>query len=123
MTLTLHEQQTPWRTARSRLLTRTIVSRESGAAGVVVWEQLLLPGERIPPHYHEFEETLTVLEGALTVRLAEEVHRAPARSTIYVAPGVAHSLHNTGAMPALLLAHFINDEPSIVPLPDGEQKR
>ena len=120
MTLSVHGRQPPWRTARSRLLTRTIVSRDSGASCVVVWEQLLLPGERIPPHFHEFEETLTVLEGELTVRLAEEVHRAPARSTIYVAPGVAHSLHNAGDRPALLLAHFINAEPTIVALPDLE---
>ena len=115
MTLRVHERQPAWRTARSRLLTRTIVSRDCGAAGVVVWEQLLLPGERIPPHYHEFEETLTVLEG--------ELHRAPARSTIFVAAGVAHSLHNAGARPARLLAHFINDEPTIIPLPDGERKK
>lgn len=119
----MHGRQPAWRTTRSRLLTRTIVSSDCGAAGVVVWEQLLLPGERIPPHYHEFEETLTVLEGELTVRLAGEVHRAPARSTIYVAPGVAHSLHNAGERPARLLAHFINAEPTIIPLPDDGPKR
>jgi len=115
-----HERQAAWRTKRSGLLTRCIVSRDCGARSVVVWEQRLLPGERIPPHYHEFEETLTVLEGELLVDLGEHQVLAKARSTLFVAPGVAHSLHNRSGAPALLLAHFINDEPTIIALPDRE---
>ena len=118
MSVIEHERQCPWRTRRSRLETRTIVSQECGAGNVVVWEQLLLPGQRIPSHYHEFEETLTVLSGELQVWLGDERHLAPTRSTVFVAPGVAHSLENAGAEPALLLAHFINDRPTIMPLPD-----
>lgn len=118
MSVMQHAEQGPWRTSRSGLETRTIVSRECGAGSVVVWEQMLQPGQRIPPHYHEFEETLTVLAGELQVRLADELHLAHAFSTIFVAPGVAHSLQNVGTEPALLLAHFINDRPTIIPLPD-----
>ena len=118
MTVIQHGQQPVWRTKRSGLETRTIVSQDCGAGSVVVWEQRLLPGQRIPLHYHEFEETLTVLEGELLVSLAGVQYLAPARSTIFVATGVAHSLQNEGTAPALLLAHFINDEPAIIPLPD-----
>ncbi len=118
MAVIRHGQQPAWRSSRSGLLTRTIVSQACGAGSVVVWEQELLPGQRIPLHYHEFEETLTVLEGELRVTLAGAQHLVRARSTIFVATGVAHSLHNTGPAPALLLAHFINDEPTIIPLPD-----
>ena len=118
MTVIQHGQQPVWRTKRSGLETRTIVSQDCGAGSVVVWEQRLLPGQRIPLHYHEFEETLTVLEGELLVSLAGAQHLAPARSTIYVAAGVAHSLANERTEPALVLAHFINDEPTIIPLPD-----
>jgi len=118
MTIIRHELQRPWRSASSGLLTREIVSRACGAGSVVVWEQRLLPGERIPPHYHEFEETLTLLEGELEVTLAGEAQLARARSTIFVATGVAHSLRNPGPAPALLLAHFISDEARIIPLPD-----
>lgn len=120
MTHIEHERQKAWRTKRSGLLTRSIVTRDCGARSVVVWEQRLLPGERIPRHYHEFEETLTVLEGELLVDLGERRVLAKARSTLFVAPGVAHSLRNAGDAPALLLAHFINDEPSIIALPDRE---
>ena len=118
MTVIQHEHQPVWRSSRSGLQTRTIVSQDCGAGSVVVWEQRLLSGQRIPLHYHEFEETLTVLEGELWVTLAGARYLAPARSTIFVATGVAHSLYNEGTVPALLLAHFINDEPTIIPLPD-----
>ncbi len=120
MTHIEHEKQVAWRTKRSGLLTRNIVTRDCGARSVVVWEQHLLPGERIPRHYHEFEETLTVLEGELLVELGERQVLAGARSTLFLAPGVAHSLRNEGDAPALLLAHFINDKPSIIALPDPE---
>ena len=118
MTVIQHEQQPVWLTSRSGLATRTIVSQDCGAGSVVVWEQRLLPGQRIPLHYHEFEETLTVLEGELLVTLAGVRYLAPTRSTIFVPTGVAHSLNNEGTAPALLLAHFINDEPTVIPLPD-----
>ena len=118
MSVIQHTRQRAWRTSRSGLETRTIVSRECGAGSVVVWEQVLQPGQRIPPHYHEFEETLTVLAGELQVRLGDTVQRMPTRSTVFVAPGVAHSLQNVGTEPALLLAHFINDRPTIIALPD-----
>ncbi len=115
-----HEGQKAWRTQRSGLQTRTIVSRECGARSVTVWEQQLQPGDRIPLHYHEFEETLTILEGELTADIGDRQVLARARSTFFVAPGVAHSLHNRGSVPALLLAHFINAEPTIIALPDLE---
>ena len=118
MTVIEHERQPAWRTARSGLLTREIVSRACGACSVVVWEQTLLAGQRIPLHYHEFEETLTVLEGELLVTLAGEERMARAHSTIFVATGIPHSLRNAGPAPARLLAHFINDEATIIPLPD-----
>lgn len=52
-------------------------------------------GQGAPPHLHELaEEGFYVLEGTLSIRLAEREVRAEAGTFVLVPRGVVHSFHN-----------------------------
>jgi quercetin dioxygenase-like cupin family protein len=85
--------------------------RLTDAAGC---EQLAVTLIRVPPHsdfeqgtghYHdEVEELYLVTRGALTMRLADDVHRVSAGSVVRVAPGTPRSHRNEGDEPVEMWA-------------------
>jgi mannose-6-phosphate isomerase-like protein (cupin superfamily) len=55
-------------------------------------------------HYHEaLTELFYILEGTFTFLVGEEVHRAPAGTTVVVPPRTVHAFHNAEDEPARLL--------------------
>jgi oxalate decarboxylase/phosphoglucose isomerase-like protein (cupin superfamily) len=55
-------------------------------------------------HYHEgLTELFYILEGTFTFLVGEQIHRAPAGSTIVVPPHTVHAFHNAEEEPARIL--------------------
>ena len=63
-------------------------------------------GAGAPPHLHEADELITVLEGTLEVRLGEEVRRVGPGHTLVIPPEVPHAFKSVGPDEARLLTFF-----------------
>jgi quercetin dioxygenase-like cupin family protein len=86
----------------------TFVARAEQTGGALTaFESAAAPGEGPPFHRHLREdETIYVLRGTLRVRLAEDVHEAPAGSFVFMPHGVPHAWQNVSEEPARLLVLF-----------------
>jgi mannose-6-phosphate isomerase-like protein (cupin superfamily) len=84
--------------------TRVLVHAEQSDGRVGVVENSLPVGFAGPPlHHHAFDEAFYVLEGALTVRVNEEIVELGAGQLAFAPGGVAHTLANLSDAPARYL--------------------
>jgi quercetin dioxygenase-like cupin family protein len=83
---------------------RTLVGPEDGARELFVEEIRFEPGAEIPRHHHPVVEAWVVLDGALTVRVGDDVAVVEADQTVAIPPGTAHALANRGTVAARALA-------------------
>lgn len=83
---------------------RSLVGPDDGVRELFVEEVRFEPGAAIPLHHHPIVEAWVVLDGALTVRVGEDVAVVEAEQTVAVPPGTPHALTNGGSDPARALA-------------------
>lgn len=83
-----------------------------------LWRQTMAPGSATPPHQHDCEEVVLVLEGCGEVRWDGRSLPFGQDSTLVIPPGVAHQIVNTGAAPLVTVAAF-SATPVGTFLPDG----
>ncbi len=70
------------------------------------------------PHWHAYEEVLTLIEGRVSIKLDEMTYELCAPTSIRIAPGMLHSLTNHVTQPARLLAYHATTAPKNE-YPDG----
>lgn len=97
---------------------RKIITSEVGAKTFSLYEQTLPPGGYIVLHYHNYEESLTFLTGRVKIMIEDKVEEIEAETTVFIAPGVQHSIRNEGDEPARLIAVHGCDTPRVL-YPDG----
>ena len=68
----------------SKIKGREIVTEEVGAKTCEVWEQFQDSGGIINPHYHEVEETITLLRGQVEVTMDGETTEVKAPVTLFI---------------------------------------
>lgn len=69
-----------------------------------VIELTIVPGAGAPLHIHpDFDETFYVLDGKLTIRVADKLHLLPAGSLVSIPRGVVHTWKNATQTPIRLL--------------------
>jgi quercetin dioxygenase-like cupin family protein len=74
------------------------------AGSLTVFEAVNPPGKGPPYHVHdELDEVIYVLEGAVRVRLGDEVEEAPAGAFVFIPRGLPHTWEGVGAGAARLL--------------------
>jgi quercetin dioxygenase-like cupin family protein len=61
------------------------------------------PGASLPPHSHDCEESVVVLDGAATFEADGEVAELEAGDATWLAAGVAHRFSNAGNRPLRIL--------------------
>ena len=120
MHIVSHEELAP--TVISRITTRKVVTPESGAQTLEMWEQHMPPDGHIPPHYHECEEIITILAGTIEFKFGDESQVIRATTTLFIPPREIHSAANAGDETVHLLAVFAEVEPRVF-LPDGTLTR
>lgn len=81
---------------RPGVRTVMLVSAETGAAQLCIFEQFCDPGLGAPTHLHAVEEVLSVVAGQADVWIGGETHALTAGQCIVVPAGRLHGFRNTG---------------------------
>ena len=76
--------------------TTALATPSRGAGEVSVIRQRQQPGGFNPPHSHDHEEVMVLLEGRVTVHAEEETALLEAGDTLIIPARKVHSLKNTG---------------------------
>jgi uncharacterized cupin superfamily protein len=103
---------------------RTLAGAAQGLATLEVWHQSLDPGAATPPHSHDFDEVVVLLEGEAEVDEAGDLRRIAAPATVVLRAGRAHRIANVGTVAVRLVAAFAaspararGPDGSLIPLP------
>ena len=96
---------------------RTVIDAATGAEALALWQEEHLPGFYVPPHRHDCEEIITVLDGAIEGELEVDgiLERIPvaAGESFHIPAGWLHSFQVTSEVPVRLLALFASSRPQI----------
>jgi mannose-6-phosphate isomerase-like protein (cupin superfamily) len=77
---------------------------EATAGGLSIVEHPMAPGRLAMPHVHQVEDELSyVLEGAIGVRVGDEIATAGPGTYVYKPKGIPHTFWNAGPAPARLI--------------------
>ena len=82
---------------RAGVETRMVVSAQSGAAHLCIFEQWVAPGHGAPTHSHPVEEVLTVLQGEAEMWIDEGRVIVSAGQSLIVPARRQHGFKNSGA--------------------------
>lgn len=99
-------QAVDWRGRDKNVAQRTLVSAETGATNLTIWDLHAPVDTGAPMHVHTHEETITVLQGHIVARIGEERVEAYAGQTVYMPADVPHGFRVVGDEPAHLLIVF-----------------
>ena len=97
----------------------TLAGSEQGLSRLSVWRQTMAPGCATPPHRHDCEEVVLVIEGSGEVHIDGNVLSFGPDSTLLLPPDVPHQIFNTGTVPLKTVAAF-SATPVGTFLPGGE---
>ena len=79
-----------------------LYSEETNGA-ISIIEQPFEPGLLLPPHVHQNDVWLYILEGEMHARVADEVVRATPGCWVMKPRGIPHTMWNAGTEPARLI--------------------
>ncbi|HEY9532588.1 MAG TPA: cupin domain-containing protein [Burkholderiales bacterium] len=96
----------------------TLAGGAQGLSGLSLWRQSMAPGSATPPHQHDCEEVVLVLEGSGELHLDGEVIAFGPDTTLVLPPNRPHQIFNTGATTMRTVAAF-SRSPVGTFLPDG----
>jgi quercetin dioxygenase-like cupin family protein len=95
-----HSQQVPYTGDDRKKGRRFFMGPEHSGFNLEAHETVLGPGvETHPPHTHEHEEIIIVVEGSVEVSVDGRKETAETGSVIYYAPNRPHNLRNAGTVP------------------------
>ncbi len=83
-----------------------IAGRKQGARAMHTGITMLPVGVPAPPHVHNAEEQVTVLEGRVKIRLGEREQVCDRLDSTFIAAGVEYELVNVGDAPAWVLVVY-----------------
>lgn len=97
----------------------TLAGAAQGLFRLSVWRQSMDPGSATPPHQHDCEEVVLVLEGSGELHMNGKVTAFGPDTTLVLPPNVPHQIFNTGAVALRTVAAF-SSTPVGTFLPDGK---
>jgi mannose-6-phosphate isomerase-like protein (cupin superfamily) len=77
---------------------QTIARKSDGTQAVETWKQTLAPGAATPPHFHECEEVIYILQGMGEIAIEGKTVPFAADCTLILppGPGASDNEHGTG---------------------------
>ena len=84
----------------------TLAGSGQGLSRLSVWRQSMAPGSATPPHRHDCEEVVLVLEGSGEVHIAGKPIAFGPDTTLVLPADVPHQIFNTGSVPLVTVAAF-----------------
>jgi mannose-6-phosphate isomerase-like protein (cupin superfamily) len=97
--------------------TRMVVSAQSGATQLCIFEQWVAPGAGAPTHSHPVEEVLTVREGEADMWIGREHVIVTSGQSLLVPAGRPHGFRNCGT--ATLHVHAVLASPIFEAMMEG----
>jgi len=97
---------------------RTLAGPEHGLKDLELWSQAIDPHGATPPHRHDCEEVVVVVEGEGMMAIGGGEERFRAGDTVIIPRNELHQIFNTGEAPLRLLAAF-GMAPVRAVFPDG----
>jgi quercetin dioxygenase-like cupin family protein len=76
---------------------------EQTNGAIAIIEQEFPPGSLLPPHVHENDVWLYILEGEMHARVGDEVVTASPGSWVLKPRGIPHTMWNAGSSPARII--------------------
>lgn len=92
---------------------RTVIDAATGAAELALWQEEHMPGFRVPLHYHDCEEIITVLEGEIEATIGGDRFRVRPGQSILIPARVPHGFRVLGNRAIRVLAIFSSSCPKI----------
>ena len=102
---------------RAGVETRMVVSAQSGATQLCMFEQWVAPGHGAPTHSHPVEEVLTVRDGEAEMWMGDERVHVTAGQALIVPAGRLHGFRNSGT--TTLHIHAVLAAPIFEATPEG----
>ncbi len=97
---------------------RTLAGAEHGLSQLAVWSQAIDPSGATPPHRHDCEEVVVVLDGEGVLLIEGREERFRAGDTVIIPRDVPHQIIAGGDRPLRLVAALAM-APVEVKFPDG----
>jgi mannose-6-phosphate isomerase-like protein (cupin superfamily) len=101
--------------ARSELAPRArfqdLFSAELGSQGVCGGYGVFEPGARLPCHRHEFDESITIVQGTATCVVEGRRHELSGNATALVPQGLCHYFINLTLTPMAMVWVYAGDKP------------
>ncbi|MEQ8819637.1 MAG: cupin domain-containing protein [Sumerlaeia bacterium] len=92
---------------------RTVIDATAGAKQLALWQEEHKSGFRVPPHRHNCEEIITVLDGEILADIDGQNHTVKAGESILIPEWASHGFQVMGERPVRLLAIFGSAKPGI----------
>jgi quercetin dioxygenase-like cupin family protein len=102
--LIVRDDERPLDAWRSGVDTRMLVSSQTGAGQLTVFEQHCEPGHGAPSHIHAVEEVLRILAGRAEVWVGEERLAVEAGCSVIIPAGAVHGFTNVASETLRVLA-------------------
>lgn len=96
----------------------TLAGAAQGLSRLSVWRQSMAPSCATPPHQHDCEEVVLVVEGSGEVEIGGRRVAFGPDTTLVLPPNVPHQIFNTGSVALVTVAAF-SATPVGTFLPDG----
>jgi mannose-6-phosphate isomerase-like protein (cupin superfamily) len=96
----------------------TLAGAAQGLSRLSLWRQSMAPNCATPPHQHDCEEVVLVVEGSGEVQIGGRRIAFGPDTTLVLPPSVPHQIFNTGCVPLVTVAAF-SATPVGTFLPDG----
>jgi mannose-6-phosphate isomerase-like protein (cupin superfamily) len=97
--------------------TRMLVSAETGALALCIFEQWVAPGAGAPTHSHPVEEVLTVREGEADMWIGDAHVTVLAGQSLLIPARLLHGFRNSGN--GTLHVHAVLASPAFEMTPEG----
>lgn len=88
-----------------------LFSRRLGVEGICGGHGRFLPGASLPCHIHDFDESITIVEGAAVCMVEGRRYELTAFDTAYIPKGVPHRFLNQSASDMSMIWVYAADEP------------
>ena len=94
-----------------RALFQDLFSAELGSEGICGGYGIFEPGARLPCHRHEFDESITIVQGTATCVVEGSRHELSGNATALVPEGLCHYFINLTLEPMAMVWVYAGDKP------------
>ncbi len=102
-----------------RALFQDLFSAELGSHGICGGYGIFDAGARLPCHRHEFDESITIVQGAATCVVEGRRHELSDNATALVPQGLCHYFINLTLEPMAMIWVYAGDKPDRIVMDEG----